>query len=143
LAGEVAARPSWHERPPDQAERHRGHGRRKHRCRCADRRLSEHHNRKRRHKVQERTAGRNDSRGHGNCHPFPPNPIDQGADRRLGKDRPDLRCRQSNPDSTRVPMMMFAQECSQKRAHAIAHVGQKEIQAIKRPQASRRRPPLA
>jgi hypothetical protein len=40
-------------------------------------------------------------------------------------------------------MMVLAQERPQKRAHAIAHVGKKEIQPVERPDACLRWPPAS
>ena len=94
------------------------------------------------HQVEQHAASRNHRRRDRDRQPLPPDTVDQGAERGLGQHRPDLRCRQRDPDSPRIPVVMLAEKSPQERPHAVAHVGQKEIQAVERPQACRRRLPF-
>jgi len=102
---------------------------------CPDRRLRRDDHRERRHQI-EHDAARGDHRGgKRDGQALPPDAVDKGPGRGLGQHRPDLRCRQRNPDPARVPVLILPQEGAQERTHSVPHVREKHVHGVERTEA--------
>ncbi len=135
----VPPRAPRHRRPADQAQSQGRHGRGEDRRRRPDRRLCGDHHRKRRHQIDHDAARGDHRRRDRDRQSLPPNAIDQGTGRGLSQYRSDLRRRQRDPDSARVPVMVLPQERAQEWPHPIPHVREEHVQAVERAEAHLRR----